>query len=217
MEGHLRLAGEGYPVVSFGTGTLVRLPGPSLTQPNIYKFNEDSYATMYDELSGKDEKLYQANGILKMLDRNREVKSGPERWQDWHVGQPRLDNHKSDQGHVGVEAGVVDIVITCEERCWDAVVDDLLTREGPLDRPVHVFNVDIKDSHEEALVGGNAIVDLANSLNKAAIDERNTKGLQDWQNSGPARTGFDEKVPDILADWQERWPQFPALWTLAWF
>lgn len=217
MEGHLRLAAEGYPVVSFGTGTLVRLPGPRMDQPNIYNFDGDSYAKMFDELSTKDEKLYQANGILKMLDRNREVKQGPERWQDWTIGQPRLEMHRNDRGHVGVEAGVVDIVITCEERCWDAVVEDLLNRGSPLDRPVHLFNVDIKDSHEEALIGGNAIVDLANTLNSAALEERSAQGTQDWSGSGPARTGFDEKVPDILADWQERWPQFPCLWTLAWF
>jgi RNA polymerase II subunit A C-terminal domain phosphatase SSU72 len=28
---------------------------------------------------------------------------------------------------------------------------------------------------------------------------------------------FDERVPDVLAKWQERWPTLPALWTLAWF
>jgi RNA polymerase II subunit A C-terminal domain phosphatase SSU72 len=86
-----------------------------------------------------------------------------------------------------------------------------------MNRPVHVFNVDIKDSHEEALVGGNAIVDLADSLNKAAVEERDSKGVQDWNGPGAAQGGFDERVPDILADWQRRWPQFPALWTLAWF
>lgn len=217
MEGHLRLAAAGYPVVSFGTGTLVRLPGPSITQPNIYPFNTSSYDSMYTELEEKDTKLYQANGILKMLERNRNVKSGPERWQDWQIGRSRLGSHEADQGSHGVEAGVVDVVITCEERCWDAVVDDLLNRGSPLDKPVHVFNVDIKDSHEEALVGGKAIVDLADQLTAAAIEERTAKGTIDWQSSGPGRTGFDERVPDILGEWQERWPQFPALWTLAWF
>lgn len=217
MEGHLRLSAAGYPVVSFGTGTLVRLPGPSITQPNVYPFNTSSYSSMYDELEEKDPKLYQANGILKMLERNRGVKTGPERWQDWEIGGSRLGPHEADNGSKGVEAGLVDIVITCEERCWDAVVDDLINRGSPLDRPVHIFNVDIKDSHEEALIGGKAIVDLADSLNNAAIDERGVKGAEEWQGSGPARTGFDGRVPDILADWQERWPQFPALWTLAWF
>lgn len=217
MEGHLRLSKANYPVISFGTGSLVRLPGPSITQPNVYNFNDRTYGDMYNELEGKDSRLYRANGILNMLERNRNVKGYPERWQDWAVGQSRI-SHLNDKGSKGVEGGVVDVVITCEERCWDAVVDDLLNRGSPLNRPVHVFNVDIKDSHEEALIGGNAIVDLADSLNQVATEERESKGVNGWhQGSGDSRSGFDERVPDVLADWQERWPQFPAQWTLAWF
>lgn len=217
MEGHLRLSAAQYPVISFGTGSLVRLPGPSISQPNVYNFNTSSYDLMHNELEGKDSRLYRANGILNMLERNRNVKWGPERWQDWKIGEPRI-SHATDKGSKGTEGGVVDIVITCEERCWDAVVDDLLNRGGPLSRPVHVFNVDIKDSHEEALIGGKAIVDLADCLNAAATEERATLGSQGWdQGHGASKSSFDEKVPDILGEWQGRWPQFPALWTLAWF
>ncbi|KZF24413.1 RNA polymerase II subunit A C-terminal domain phosphatase SSU72 [Xylona heveae TC161] len=217
MEAHLRLSAAHYPVVSFGTGSLVRLPGPTITQPNVYAFNTTSYDSMYKELEGKDPRLYRANGLLNMLERNRGVKWGPERWQDWRIGVPRL-NHQQDRGSIGVEGGVVDIVITCEERCFDAVVDDLLNRGSPLNRPVHVFNVDIRDNHEEALVGGKAILDLADSLNRAAAEERIIHGDSGWEEgNGASRTNFDERVPEILGDWQERWPQMPALWTLAWF
>ena len=152
-----------------------------------------------------------------MLDRNRQVKWGPERWQDWPVGRPRLE-HKDDRGSQGVEGGVVDVVITCEERCWDAVVDNLLERGSPLNRPVHVINLDIRDSHEEALLGGKAILDLADSINKAAQEEREKNAIESWtEGNEEGDASFDQRVPDILADWQERWPQFPALWTLAWF
>lgn len=243
MEAHLRLstAAAQYPVISFGTGSLVRLPGPSITQPNVYNFNNTSYDGMYKELEGKDPRLYKANGILPMLERNRGIKWGPERWQDWKVGVPRvgrrnvaLDNgttpgqeepqYSADLGHQGTESGTVDIVFTCEERCWDAVVDDLLSRGSPLNRPVHVFNVDIKDNHEEALVGGKAILELADALNAAARESRDTIVQQNNgsangfdQGHSDAREGFDARVPDILAEWQERWPHLPALWTLAWF
>ena len=217
MEAHLRLSAAHYPVISFGTGSLVRLPGPSITQPNVYPFNKTTYDLMYRELEEKDPRLYRANGLLNMLERNRGVKRSPERWQDWQVGAPRLE-HEQDRGSIGVEGGVVDVVITCEERCWDAVMDDLLARGSPLNRPVHVINVDIKDNHEEALVGGKAILDLADSLNKIAVEERALQGTSGWeQGTGSGRSGFDARVPDILADWQERWPTLPAIWTLAWF
>jgi len=244
MEAHLRLstAPVPYPTISFGTGSLVRLPGPSLTQPNVYNFNSTSYASIYNELLAKDQRLYKANGILPLLERNKSVKWGPERWQDWRVGVPRIGRrwmntestarnegdedqviYEEDKGYEGTEAGTVDVVITCEERCWDAVLDDLLSRGAPLNRPVHVFNIDIKDNHEEALVGGKAILELADALNEAANQERIV-----WEGSGGtvngfdsghagARQSFDERVPEILANWQERWLTLPALWTLAWF
>jgi len=246
MEAHLRLttANPPYPTISFGTGSLVRLPGPSISQPNVYNFNSTSYQSMYDELLSKDPRLYKANGILPMLERNKGVKWGPERWQDWRIGVPRVGkrervlrpddgtlegaaaeaDYKDDHGSVGTEAGTVDVVITCEERCWDAVVDDLLSRGSPLNRPVHVFNVDIKDNHEEALVGGRAILELADALDAAAKEERDAwtakvGGGTNGFDSGQAHTreGFDERVPGILADWQERWPNLPALWSLCWF
>jgi RNA polymerase II subunit A C-terminal domain phosphatase SSU72 len=218
MEAHLRLSQANYPVISFGTGSLVRLPGPTITQPNVYQFNKTSYDSMYKELESKDPRLYKANGLLNMLERNRGVKWGPERWQDWPVGYPRIQ-HAGDRGSEGTEDGLVDVVFTCEERCWDAVVDDLHYRGAPLNRPVHVFNIDIKDNHEEALVGGGGILDLADSLNRVAVEERELSGAGAGFDGGnaAARASFDQRVPEVLAEWQERWPNLPAVWTLAWF
>jgi RNA polymerase II subunit A C-terminal domain phosphatase SSU72 len=202
---------------SFGTGSLVRLPGPTITQPNVYHFNSTTYSQIHSELSSQNTALYTHNGLLNMLGRNLNIKSYPERFQDWVPGKPRLE-HEGDKGFEGTEAGVADVVITCEERCFDAVLEDLHNKGGRLNRPVHVFNVDIKDNHEEALVGGKAILDLALSLNEAAGREREVHGEGGWSaGGGAARSGFDEKVPEILASWQERWPQMPALWSLAWF
>ncbi|KAK5714605.1 RNA polymerase II subunit A C-terminal domain phosphatase [Elasticomyces elasticus] len=221
MEAHLRLTTPSpsnpnrthpptsYPTISFGTGSLVRLPGPSITQPNVYNFNTTSYEDMYEELKSKDAALYGRNGILPMLERNKGVKWGPERWQDWAVGVPRVGKrkrgaegavdgaeYKADKGAQGTEAGTVDIVITY-----------------------------IKDNHEEALVGGKAILELADELNAAAREARDVHGKSGGmggvngfdQGVAGARQGFDERVPEILAAWQERWPGLPALWTLAWF
>ncbi|KTG37306.1 hypothetical protein cypCar_00035327 [Cyprinus carpio] len=87
---------------------------------------------------------YTQNGILHMLDRNKRIKTQPERFQSC-----------KEQ---------FDLVITCEERVYDQVLEDLNSREQETFQPVHVINVDIQDNHEEATLGAFLICELCQCI-----------------------------------------------------
>lgn len=176
MEAHRVLKNAGFNVHSYGTGSAVRLPGSAIDKPNTYPFGTP-YDFMYKDLQAKDARLHTANGVLAMLDRNRHIKDHPERWYE----------HKN----------TFDVVFTCEERCFDAVCHDLMNKGAPLNKLVHVINVDIKDNHEDAIIGGKAILDLAYKLLEA--------------------DDVDSQIVSILAEWQEAHPKLPALYVAAFF
>ncbi|NP_001141361.1 RNA polymerase II subunit A C-terminal domain phosphatase SSU72 [Zea mays] len=149
MEAHSQLGRAGLDVESYGTGTHVKLPGPSLHEPNVYDFGTP-YGAIYDDLRRKDPELYKRNGLLPMLKRNTSVKLAPQRWQD-NAGD-----------------GVFDMIMTFEERVFDLVVEDMNNREPRLMKCVLIINMDVKDNHEEAGVGAKLAVELCQKLE--AID-----------------------------------------------
>ncbi len=51
---------KGYNVKSYGTGSVVKLPGRAAHQPNVYKFGT-TYDEMYQDLFKKDPHMYQPN------------------------------------------------------------------------------------------------------------------------------------------------------------
>ncbi|KJE92700.1 Ssu72 protein [Capsaspora owczarzaki ATCC 30864] len=146
MEAHALLSKKGFDVCSYGSGNNVKLPGPTPDQPNVYEFNTP-YNDIYAELASKDNAFYTGNGILSMLDRNRKIKTAPERFAD---AKPLFD-----------------VIITCEERVFDQVLEVLEARDSRTFRPVHIINIDIKDNHEEATVGAALIFKMCQAFDQA--------------------------------------------------
>lgn len=184
MEAHKVLKDAGYNVSSYGTGSAVRLPGPSANQPNTYQFGTP-YDKIYKELEAQDPKLYKNNGVLEMLDRNRNVKEAPEKFQ--------------------VNFKVFDFIFCCEERCFDAVIDDLYSRGGVLNRIVHVINVDIKDDTQNAAIGGQGILNLVSMLSerKKECEAKNEV--------------FEDSILEILTKWQLKHPSLLLLYNVAYY
>ncbi|XAR49488.1 Phosphoprotein phosphatase [Bertholletia excelsa] len=145
MEAHFLLKQKGFDVSSYGTGAHVKLPGPSLREPNVYEFGTH-YKHMFEDLRRKDPELYKRNGILQMLKRNTLVKLAPQRWQD------------------NAADGPFDVVLTFEEKVFDMVIEDLHNRDHILFKPVLVINLEIKDNHDEAAIGGRHALNLCQEI-----------------------------------------------------
>ncbi|XP_015908274.1 RNA polymerase II subunit A C-terminal domain phosphatase SSU72 [Parasteatoda tepidariorum] len=143
MEAHAFLSKKGFKVRSFGSGNQVKLPGPAPDKPNVYDFSI-SYEQMYQDLLSKDKALYTQNGLLHMLDRNRRIKSHPERFQQCY--------------------DTFDVIFTVEERVYDQVVEELANRPQKEIAVVHIVNIDVQDNHEEATIGAFLICEMATMM-----------------------------------------------------
>lgn len=139
MEAHAFLSKKGFRVNSFGTGDKVKIPGSAADRPNVYEFGT-SYDDIYKDLLEKDKTLYTQNGLLHTLDRNRRIKSHPEKFQD--------------------TTEKFDILVTCEERVYDQVLEFMENKTPSDNSIVHVINIDIRDNLEEATIGAFLISDL---------------------------------------------------------
>ncbi len=97
-----------------------------------------------------------------MLERNKKLKSGPQRFQS--------------------STSSFDVIFTCEERCFDIVCEDLRERPIRLNRPVHVVNFDIPDTPEDAAIGARLIQQLAQLLaDSKDLDEEVASIINDFQ------------------------------------
>lgn len=141
---------------------MVKLPGTSADRPNVYPFGT-TYEAIAADLRQKDASYYTQNGLLMMMERNRRLKLAPQRFQDSNLLSGYSEKSSTQAADV-VHSGY-DLIITCEERCFDLVCEDLVQRGiSQRNRPVHVLNFDIKDTPEDAMVGARSILTFVQSL-----------------------------------------------------
>nr|XP_044609007.1 RNA polymerase II subunit A C-terminal domain phosphatase SSU72-like [Equus asinus] len=143
MEAHSILKKKAFSVWSFRTGSRVRLPGEAPNLPVAYYFST-TYKEMYNDLLRKDRQHYIRNGMLHILGRNERIKPRPERFQECREA--------------------FDVIFTCGESIHDRVVEDLCAREQETFQPVHMINVDIQNTPEDATLGALLICELCQCL-----------------------------------------------------
>ena len=106
---------------------------------------------------------YAKLGLLGMLERDMGIKPKPQRWQD----------------ETSRVLATLDVVICFEERIFDAVVEDLQCREAHSAKAVHVVCIDIKDDAENAAMGGQISLKLAQLCEASANLENDMAGICD--------------------------------------
>lgn len=207
MESHKQLRDAGYDVQSFGTGSSVKLPGPSIDRPNVYEFGTP-YEKIYQDLVSQEyRKMYEANGLISMLDRNRQVKRAPEKW------------------HTNIDSGKFELVITCEERCFDSVLEDLMMRmnnkaedaeDNDVRQVVHVINVDIKDDNENAKIGGKGIVRLVEMIHEYRDKERERRVVE-GDDGDLYPIIMEDAMMSVLTEWQKENTHLPTLYSASYY
>lgn len=94
---------------------------------------------MRQDLLLKDH-CYSSSGVFHTLGTNEIIKPCPERFQEY--------------------TDPFDVIFSCAERVYKMVVKDLCAREQKTWQPVHVINLDIKDTLKAASLGASIICEL---------------------------------------------------------
>lgn len=206
MEAHKQLLEAGFSPRSFGTGSSVKLPGPSADKPNVYPFGTPYEDIYQDLISLEHRKMYEAQGLISMLLRNKKVKKAPEKW------------------HNNAGAGKFDLVITCEERCFDSVLEDLLQRMNnkseeaellDVRQAVHIINVDIKDDNENAKIGGKGIVKLVRLIHDYSKKKQEAGEALIDEDGYPII--LEDEMMKILTEWQKEHTHLPTLYSVSYY
>lgn len=161
MEAHSFLNKKGYDIKSYGTGNMIKIPGESERKPNTYPFGT-SYDSIFADLTQKDKELYTKNGMLHIMERNRRIKAGPERFQECEQQ--------------------FEIILTVEEKVYDQTLEHFASRESEAETPVHVINMNVIDNPEDATIGAFLLCELAQHLSSSDdLDNEIDDIIQDFE------------------------------------
>lgn len=163
MEAHKQLTRKGLTTFSYGVGSMVRLPGPK--GQAIFAFGTP-YEKIREVLTAEDNgRWYRERGLLALVERNILIKSFPERWQE-------IDDLP----------GKFDVVFCFEERVFELLMEDVGERDPGEMTPMHVINLDVKDTPEDSVIGGQLCLEFCLKCNQYVGDE------------------LEEKLPDIVEE-----------------
>jgi RNA polymerase II subunit A C-terminal domain phosphatase SSU72 len=149
MQVHDLFQRKGIETGSYGTSTVIKLPGESATAPNLYDFSQ-TYREIYEDLLSKNEAYYRENGLLYLLERNMRIKEKPENF--FERGEE------------------FDLVITCEEKVFSTIFNHYSLIKPTGRRRFLMVNFDIKDTQADAIVGANEIYEFVTIVLQHAGD-----------------------------------------------
>lgn len=113
---------------------------------SVFEFGT-AYETIREELiSSGYEEWFREKGLLKLLERNINIKDGPERFQDCE------------------DVDKLDVVFCFETRVFDILIENLESRKILHFEPIYAMNLDVTDSADEAVVGAEIALDLCQRL-----------------------------------------------------
>ena len=136
----------------------------------VFEFGT-SYQIIKDKIVAQgEEDWYRERGLLGMVERNIRIKDAPERFQECNIQ----------------EIEVLDVVFCFEGRVFDLLVEDLEGREPQKFEPIHVLNLEVKDTPEEAEIGARIALELCEDLQKHS-------------------SNLEQALPEVVQEIEERY------------
>ena len=173
MAAHEVLQKHKYDVSSYGTNSQISMPSPTGV-PNIYDFGT-TYQEILDDMLKQDNPYYREHGLIEMIDRDRHIKSRPERFASTF--------DRSDT--------MFDVIFTYQEKIMERVISEFHTNGNAKFELCTVVNIETIDDHTHALESAKITLQLAEIISKLpTIPEKIEDTLNAFVDSSNAAITF---------------------------